>query len=42
MDFLKLFEEKIANYTKFKYAVTVDCCTNGIKYNFHKTLYKSI
>lgn len=30
MDFLKLFEEKIANYTKFKYAVTVDCCTNGI------------
>lgn len=30
MDFVKLFEEKLANYTRFKYAVAVDCCTNGI------------
>ena len=29
-DFIRIFEEKIANYTAFKYAVCVDCCTNAI------------
>ena len=30
LDFILLFEEALAKYTKFKYAVCVDCCTNGI------------
>ena len=30
MDFISIFENKIAKYTGFKYAVCVDCCTNGI------------
>ena len=30
MDFLKIFEKKLAEYTKFKYAICVDCCTNAI------------
>ena len=30
MDFIAIFEQKIAKYTGFKYAVCVDCCTNGI------------
>jgi dTDP-4-amino-4,6-dideoxygalactose transaminase len=30
MDFVDIFEQKICDYTGFKYAVCVDCCTNGI------------
>lgn len=30
MDFVKLFEKKLCEYTGFRYAVTVDCCTNAI------------
>lgn len=30
MDFVDMFEEKLCEYTKFEYAVAVDCCTNGI------------
>lgn len=30
MDFVSIFENKLASYTGFKYAITVDCCTNGI------------
>ena len=30
LDFIDIFEQHLADYTKFKYAVCVDCCTNGI------------
>ena len=30
MDFIDVFEEKLTQYTGFKYAVTTDCCTNAI------------
>lgn len=30
MDFVDVFERKLAAYTGFNYAVAVDCCTNGI------------
>ena len=30
MDFIEMFEKIIAKYTGFKYAVSVDNCTNGI------------
>ena len=30
MDFVDVFENKLAKYTGFKYAIAVDCCTNGI------------
>lgn len=30
LDFVDIFENALVNYTKFKYAVCVDCCTNGI------------
>lgn len=30
MDFVDIFEQKLCEYTGFKYAVCVDCCTNGI------------
>lgn len=30
IEFLDIFEEKLVKYTGFKYAVVVDCCTNGI------------
>lgn len=29
-DFVDLFETRLCEYTGFKYAVCVDCCTNGI------------
>jgi dTDP-4-amino-4,6-dideoxygalactose transaminase len=29
-DFVDLFEQRLCDYTGFKYAVCVDCCTNGI------------
>ncbi len=29
-DFVDLFEARLCEYTGFKYAVCVDCCTNGI------------
>lgn len=29
-DFNDIFEQKLCDYTGFKYAVTVDCCTNAI------------
>jgi dTDP-4-amino-4,6-dideoxygalactose transaminase len=29
-DFIRLFEQKLATYTGFKYAVCCDCCTNAI------------
>ena len=30
MQFVDMFEQIISNYTGFKYAVAVDCCTNAI------------
>lgn len=30
LDFVSIFEDTLANYTNFKYAICVDCCTNGI------------
>ena len=30
MDFVAIFEEKLAKYTGFKHAVATDCCTNAI------------
>lgn len=30
IEFIELFEHKLAAYTGFQNAVTVDCCTNGI------------
>jgi len=30
MDFVDVFEQKLAEYTKFKHAVATDCCTNAI------------
>jgi dTDP-4-amino-4,6-dideoxygalactose transaminase len=30
MDFIDIFEQKLCDYTGFKHAVCVDCCTNGI------------
>lgn len=30
MDFVQMFENKLASYTGFKHAIAVDCCTNGI------------
>ena len=30
MEFVRMFEKFLAIYTGFKYAVCVDCCTNGI------------
>lgn len=34
MDFIKIFEQKLIEYTGFKYAICVDCCTNGILLSF--------
>jgi len=30
MDFVDVFEDKLAQYTGFKYAVATDCCTNAV------------
>ena len=30
MDFVSIFEDRLCQYTKFKYAVCCDCCTNAI------------
>jgi dTDP-4-amino-4,6-dideoxygalactose transaminase len=30
IDFINIFEQKIAVYTGFKYAICTDCCTNAI------------
>lgn len=30
MDFISIFEEKLCEYTGFKYAIAVDCCTNAL------------
>lgn len=30
MDFVRVFEEKLAEFTDFKHAVAVDCCTNAL------------
>ena len=30
MEFVRMFERRLAEYTGFRHAVCVDCCTNGI------------
>lgn len=39
MDFVELFEQKLRQYTGFKYATCVDCCTNGILLALETLMY---
>lgn len=39
MQFTDIFENKIANYTGFKYGVTTDCCTNAMMLSLYFLIY---
>lgn len=39
MDFVNVFEEKIAKYTGFNYGIATDCCTNAMMLSLYFLIY---